>query len=364
MRSGLTAAVMLAAALAMGGALAGEAAPKGPLAQGAGLAAKYMRDAGVEGDPAVIFHDGFESGSKWDGRSRRSTVTEEAANVHSGRKALEFVAPAGRGTGGNVGKRFAKGRERIFLRWYMKFASDFDQDKLTHTGGGIAACAPGVNVPGNAGVRPNGRNKYCTALDPWRGWGRNASPGNLILYTYHMDQRDKWGDNLTPKTKNIPALGKWGCYEIMLQANTPGQKDGRAAMWQEGRLIGDFADLRFRSSESLLPNKIWLVVYMHNSKQANTAWFDDVVAATKYIGPMRTEPSKPAKPVASKPIAPAVSAEEAKAARAEKEAGRLFQMARRAERMGQRTVAASLYRQIIEKFPETQAAKKAKEKLE
>ena len=38
-------------------------------------------------------------------------------------------------------------------------------------------------------------------------------------------------------------------------------------------------------------------------------------------------------------------------------------MARRAHRMGQRAVAQSLYRQIVEKYPETEVAKRAKAKL-
>jgi len=374
MRSGLTAAVMLVAALAAGGAggaRADEAAPKGPLPQGAGLAARYMRDAGVEGDPAVIFHDGFESGgtSKWNrgyAQKKFSRITREVENVNSGACALEWEVAAGRDTGGNLGYRFKKGYDAMYMRWYQKFAADFDQDKLTHTGAGIAGCAPGVGVPGGAGKKPNGRDKFCTALDPWRDWGKNPSPGELMLYTYHPDQGGRWGANLRPKNKTIPKLGRWYCYEIMAEGNTPGQKNGRVAIWADGRLLEEFGNLRLRDVESLKCNKIWLVVYLHNSKQTNKAWFDDVVVATKYIGPMQVEPPKPEKPVASKGTGPAPDPSDRKASsgRAEKEAGRLFQMARRAERMGQRAVAESLYRQIIEKHSETQAAKKAKEKLE
>ena len=48
---------------------------------------------------------------------------------------------------------------------------------------------------------------------------------------------------------------------------------------------------------------------------------------------------------------------------AEKEAGRLYQMARQAERMGQRDVARRLYAQVIEKHPGTETARKAEAKL-
>jgi len=48
---------------------------------------------------------------------------------------------------------------------------------------------------------------------------------------------------------------------------------------------------------------------------------------------------------------------------AEKEAGRLFRMARRAERMGQRDVARRLYQQVVERHPGTESAAAAKKKL-
>jgi len=355
-------------------AVAGEQG-RPPLPQGPGLAAKYLRDAAIESDPAVVFHDGFESGgtSKWNrgyAQKKFSRITREAADVNSGSCALEWEVAAGKDTGGNLGYRFKKGHDAMYMRWYQKFAADFDQDKLTHTGAGIAGCAPGVGVPGGAGKKPNGRDKFCTALDPWRDWGKNPSPGELMLYTYHPDQGGRWGANLKPKTKTIPKLGRWYCYEIMAEGNTPGKKDGRVAIWADGKLLEEFGNLRLRDVESLKCNKIWLVVYLHNSKQTNKAWFDDVVVATKYIGPMQMEapkPPKPKKPAGSKAGgagAPGVSDGEAKAGRDEKDAGRLFQMARRAERMGQRAVARTLYGQIIEKYPDTETAKKAKAKLE
>jgi len=51
-------------------------------------------------------------------------------------------------------------------------------------------------------------------------------------------------------------------------------------------------------------------------------------------------------------------------AAAEKEAGRIFQMARQADRMGQREVARRLYEQIVERFAKTEMAAKARKRLE
>lgn len=290
MRRARSGAAVLAAVLAS--AAASRTAGQEKLPEGPGLAARYLRDAGLAADPAVLFHDDFEAdrgGVRWNrgeipGRFCR--ITRRPEDVHSGSGALEWEVPAGTDTGGNVGHRLPRGREVLFLRWYMKFAEDFDQGNLTHTGGGLAACGPGVEVPGDAGVRADGRNKYSTMLDPWRDWGRNPAPGELILYTYHPDQKGRWGDNFRPKNKFIPERGRWYCLEIMLRTNRMGARDGAVAVWADGRLLEVFGGLRLREVESLLPDKMFLVCYMHDSRKTNRVWFDDVVLATSYIGPM------------------------------------------------------------------------------
>ena len=70
-------------------------------------------------------------------------------------------------------------------------------------------------------------------------------------------------------------------------------------------------------------------------------------------------PAAPAAPAGTK----ALPSDGARATAREKEAGRLFQMARSAERMGQKAVARRLYERIVEKHPDTEVAKKAEEKL-
>ena len=98
-----------------------------------------------------------------------------------------------------------------------------------------------------------------------------ANPGSLNIYVYHPDQRDVWGDHFYPtgrvlpfdrtpgdfgpefvaRPDVIPVLGRWYCYELMVKANTPGQRDGRIAMWLDGKLIADFPNLRLRETNAL-----------------------------------------------------------------------------------------------------------------
>jgi hypothetical protein len=43
---------------------------------------------------------------------------------------------------------------------------------------------------------------------------------------------------LRPAAGPRPDRDRWICYEFMVKANTPGQRDGRLAFWIDGRLRG------------------------------------------------------------------------------------------------------------------------------
>jgi hypothetical protein len=54
----------------------------------------------------------------------------------------------------------------------------------------------------------------------------------------------------------------------------------------DGRLAGDFPNLRFRSVESLKINRVDIALYGSRNNGLRRIWIDDVVVATAYIGPM------------------------------------------------------------------------------
>jgi hypothetical protein len=103
----------------------------------------------------------------------------------------------------------------------------------------------------------------------------------------------------------------------MMKANSPGQHDGEQAFWIDGKKIGHwktdeplgqwrgdkfvidygnnpqpFEGFNFRTVDDLKINSIilrWYISAEHmvNAKQdSNSVFFDNVVIATKYIGPM------------------------------------------------------------------------------
>ena len=295
------------------------------LPEGHGIAAKYPGDVGIEKDPAVIFADGFEDiedvtmetsgyeqrGKKWDNAWGTVLIARDPENVHSGKQAIEVTHKQPMRSHG-AEKRLEPGFDTLFVRYYMKYAREFPG--CHHTGMAILGAAPGVNMGNSTGVRPDGRNHFTALLDtmpPWTG-SSPEPPGYMDIYCYHMDQGRKWGDILFPSGEIQPAenrglfgehfmprpnvmaeRGRWYCYELMVKANTPGERDGRVAFWVDGKLAGDFPNLRLRSVETLRANYIVIVSYSSSKHPNITHWYDDVVAATSYIGPqVTTEPEQ------------------------------------------------------------------------
>jgi len=80
--------------------------------------------------------------------------------------------------------------------------------------------------------------------------------------------------------------------------------------------------------------------------------------------PPRKAFAKPAKKVTAKPAKPAKKrVDRPKNAKSERMAKQLFEMAKEAEKMGQRDAALKFYQKIIKDFPDSALARSAKAKL-
>jgi hypothetical protein len=280
-----------------------------------GIAAKHPGDQGIADDPAVLFHDDFELGSpigRWDMvfHEENIRIAEGSADVHGGNKAVQLTVPEKSAEDSNAVIKRLAGHDVVFLRYYSKFDSGFDQVGSSHNGGFLAAIRPDLPYA-TPGIRADGRNKFMASFENWRGEASTRSPGHLDVYCYHPAQRSDYGDHFFPTGKVmpntslpfdfgpgfvsrpdiVPELGRWNCFEIMLQANAIGEKDGRIACWVDGKLIADFTGLRLRDDPTLKIN--WASVDLHiknNTIRANSKWYDDVVIATSYIGPVAARP--------------------------------------------------------------------------
>jgi len=262
--------------------------------------------AALEKPGRIVFTDGFESpksfekyfeiGGRKDGRAVLETDVRLA---HSGRGAIRLTAPARDGKSSGAGANAwlgPKGYDQLYFRRYIKFAKDYDQGNLNHTGGGLAGVAGTGKWDGmgKAGIRPTGEDRFTSRLEPWRDWGRCAAPGYMFCYTYWMDMKpgraegQHWGNMLGPKKADriVPKRGEWVCLEHMIKVNTIGKADGELAAWIDGKLYLHYRGFRWRKTERLRLKRFTIDIYIHKARQNNVVWYDDVVLSTGYIGPM------------------------------------------------------------------------------
>jgi hypothetical protein len=281
-----------------------------------GIAAKYPGDVGIAGDSAVIFADDFESyaqaadiAKRWDNmyQNQYVSIATTAANVYAGKQALEFTLPQETAELSDaVEKIVSPELDVLFLRYYSKFQPPYDVVGSSHNGSSISAHYE-VGYTSTPGVPANGTNKFLANLENWRGDATTASPGDLNVYVYHPLQRSQWGDHFFPtglvmpntsipfdfgpdfvsRPDFIPALDQWYGYELMVKANTPGETDGRIAAWVDGKLVMDFPNLRLRDVASLTIDRFALCFHIgSNPNGESKKWYDNVVAAKSYIGPL------------------------------------------------------------------------------
>lgn len=301
---------------ASGGATSGGTAGAGGTTVTGGIAQKYPGDVGIEDDPDVIFADDFESygdaselWNRWDNtfQAAQTRIATESGNVYAGKQAVEFTLPQQAQELSNaVQKVLTTELDALHLRWYSRFDPDNDITGSSHNGGGISAHYFVGNMA-TPGVPADGTNKFLTEFEHWRGDAATKSPGAMNVYVYHPEQRDNYGDHFfptglvmpntslpfdfgpdfVPQPDIIPDLDRWYCYEIMVKANTPGERDGRITLWLDGQQIADFGNLRFRDIASLKIDRFNLSFHAGANLGPETRkYYDNVVAAKSYIGPM------------------------------------------------------------------------------
>jgi hypothetical protein len=280
-----------------------------------GIAARYPGDVGIDGDPDVIFADDFESyatgadlDTRWNaGVYHNADIETDGTHVYAGAQSLRFTSPMQDAELSNgVARTVSPELDVLFLRFYSKFDPSFDVTGSSHNGGGISAhyFPGGMATPG---IPADGTNKFLVEYECWRGEASDPNPGTLNVYIYHPEQRSMWGDHFFPdgtvlpnssmpgdfgsefvaRPNLVPELGRWYAYELMLKANTPGMRDGRVALWLDGELIADFPNLRLRDVATLTIDRFNLSLHIGSNTVAETRkWYDNVVAATEYVGPV------------------------------------------------------------------------------
>ncbi|MBD3393830.1 MAG: hypothetical protein GF410_17600 [Chitinivibrionales bacterium] len=289
-----------------------------PLPEGAnGIAAEYLHDSSIASDSAVIFADDFESYSsaselstRWNGGVyHHIDLAASRSNVFAGDQSLQFRNPKTSSEVSNTVDRLVNPElDVLFLRYYQKFDVTFNATGSSHNGCSVQASYI-KNGSATPGVKADGYNKFLANCECWRGDTSEPSPGRLNVYIYHPEQRDVWGDHFFPtgtvlpwssvpgefgpdfvsRPDMVPELGRWNCYEFMVKANTPGSRDGRIACWFDGELVADFMNLRLRDTDTLTIDRFGVSSHIKSNTSNETfVYYDNVVAATTYVGPIAT----------------------------------------------------------------------------
>lgn len=270
------------------------------LPSGPGLAAAFPADQRIETHPAVLFTDDFESGNlgaRWDEirNPNRSVLSlGSPGDDRLGRRALQVTAHLDRDTGGGLTKWFTPA-DRVFIRFYTRFdpTCDYVHHFVTLRANRGLTGADRWSGFGGAGNRPVGDERFSTALEPWGNWGAHPPPGRWNFYSYWHEMKVSrdgryWGNSFAPDDQPDIARGRWICAEFMLEHNTPGEPDGSQAFWIDGRLMGHWTGINWRTAPGLMANALTLEAYVTDrwtKNPTNIVWFDNLVIAREYIGP-------------------------------------------------------------------------------
>jgi hypothetical protein len=271
------------------------------LPSGAGLAAAHSGDRGIADHAEVIFADDFETGGmgdRWDDTRNDGgkvlSLADPGDAARLGKRCLRVEARLDRDTGGGFTKWF-KPADRLFVRFYTRFDSgcDYVHHFVTLRANKGLQGKDKWSGFGGAGLKPEGDERFSTAIEPWGNWSKSPPPGRWNFYSYWPDMKKSgdgkyWGNSFAvPSAPPIPR-GKWICVEFMLQHNSPGKPDGAQAFWIDGKLLGHWQGIAWRKSPTLMANALTLETYVTDrwtKNPVNTVEFDNVVVAKRYIGP-------------------------------------------------------------------------------
>ena len=280
-------------------------------------------------------------------------MVEDSTALTSGTRCLEMKGTRGHDTGGELWKLLDSGYEKLHARVYVKFAEDAPYVHHFLSMGGRADTIHKYPI-GGAGSRPNGTDRFGSSLDLHRSnsYDRNDfiyPPGSWAFYSYwpemHSWQTKEgvsdgrpnpyYGNVFGPIEPEQAMRGQWQCVEFMIKLNDPELRNGEQAFWIDGKLIErygpgtikgtwandsfrragsqyidpqPFEGFRWRTTEDLKINIFRLQYYLahvfendlspadttipYNGEVARV-YFDNIVLATEYIGPVAAEVEKP-----------------------------------------------------------------------
>lgn len=272
---------------------------RAPLGQ-AGLASKYPGDQGLGKDPAVIIYEGFEQVSGAKLRANHKLVTTQAA---AGRGSLQFNLKKGQRSAGSVMWKFA-GHKEVFFRYYRLFGENWVWPNI-YGPHDAALWAGQFQSPINSDFQVM-IDFWKTADTFFRGpnaYRQKELKGTLAAWTKAVGgikgiggkSAVAWNVSVPDKIVN----GKWHCVEVQVRLSKPGVSDGIIRLWVNGKLVTEYTNvpMRGKNHPKIMINRVFISAYWSNSRGSprdQPHWLDQLVVATKYIGPVAERPGRSA----------------------------------------------------------------------
>ena len=186
------------------------------------------------------------------------------------------------------------GRDRIYTRYYRKWAPNFlwNNDVGPHDTYIFGMYGQQWFAPTQTYVTVYTEAFYQSA-PAWQ-------PGTIGIQTRRILQ----GESYRPRTSINPPppryqLDRWYCIETLATMNTPGVSDGRLQVWVDGTPRFDVPNviLRDAANAGLQFDQFMFGPYYHNgTPQAQSTWIDALVIATERVGCLDSDTTPPAAP--------------------------------------------------------------------
>ena len=279
-----------------------------------GLAQAYDSDLGIEAEANVIMHDDFEGDSSQLWTSMSGFYEPVEAGVGDGfeplnGRAMRMTLTEGDNYGGSLifdfGEELGDEPDSVYMRYYLRLGESWDPSY----GGKLPGLAGTYDTAGWGGRPSDGTNGWSA-----RGLFQSPIPetgsDNPLMgytpigsYVYHADMEGSYGDNFLwidawghEGYGGLLERNRWYCVEVYAQMNTGSNFDGVLMGWIDGRKSLEKTDLRFRTVDTLHIQRVWMNVFHGGTAVAPSTqhlYFDNVVIAANYIGPMGNGGSPP-----------------------------------------------------------------------
>ncbi len=298
------------------------------------LAEAHPGDLGMGSDPDVIWFEDFEEGSLAAIAARYDDARD------NGRWSLVTDTPSG--VGSALAMRAGMGEDAVdlykqlpssdewYVRWYARYEGGVHWH---HSGMWFGGYNPSMSYPSpNAGLRPNGDDRFSIAVEPVYDVGTAAARFDYYDYWSSMhswmaapivdDGTAFYGNGLVHRADFTVNEDTWVCLETHVRVNTAGSSGAGAVLevWEndvlmqrfddagpmgywvrdkfcpegaDGRECTDYPapaterlDLTLRTDTALQLNAFWPQNYI-TDPEMGTLTFDQMVVARRRVGCLR-----------------------------------------------------------------------------